>query len=101
VGEAGGSHGRGKFGRVPRRKGTGPAQGVAASESTLPPQRESVVRGQFGRLVGRRHIFLAYAADPAAIVGAWHGLNALAIFVVALLAGRRVPETAAAEDAPA
>jgi hypothetical protein len=35
--------------------------------------------------------FLAYAAYSAAIVGVLHGLNALAIFAVALLAGRRVP----------
>ena len=50
--------------------------------------------------------FLAYAAYSAAIVGVLHGLNALAIFAVALLAGRRVPKAAAvaepsaAEDAP-
>jgi heme A synthase len=50
--------------------------------------------------------FLAYAAYSAAIVGVLHGLNALAIFAVALLAGRRVPKTApvaepsAPEDAP-
>lgn len=50
--------------------------------------------------------FLAYAAYSAAIVGVLHGLNALAIFGVALLAGRRVAKTAtvaepsAAEDAP-
>jgi hypothetical protein len=49
--------------------------------------------------------FFAYAAYSAAIIGALHGLNALAIFAVALLAGRRVPGTApvtepsAAEDA--
>ena len=50
--------------------------------------------------------FLAYAAYSAAIIGVLHGLNALAIFAVALLAGRRVPKTAPAaepsvsEDAP-
>ena len=50
--------------------------------------------------------FLAYAAYSAAIVGVLHGLNALAIFAVALLGGRRVPKTApaaepsAAEEAP-
>ena len=38
---------------------------------------------------------LAYAANSAAIIGVLHGLNALAIFAVALLAGRRVPKTAA------
>jgi hypothetical protein len=38
--------------------------------------------------------FLAYAAYSAAIVGVLHGLNALAIFAVALLAGRRVPKAA-------
>ena len=49
---------------------------------------------------------LAYAAYSTAIVGVLHGLNALAIFAVALLAGRRVPKTApvaepsAPEDAP-
>jgi hypothetical protein len=37
--------------------------------------------------------FLAYAAYSAAIVGVLHGLNALAIFAVALLAGRRVAAT--------
>lgn len=50
--------------------------------------------------------FLAYAAYSAAIVGVLHGLNALAIFAIALLAGRRVPKAApvaepsAAEEAP-
>jgi len=50
--------------------------------------------------------FLAYAAYSAPIVGVLHGLNALAIFAVALLAGRRVPKTAplpepsAPENAP-
>jgi hypothetical protein len=50
--------------------------------------------------------FLAYAAYSAAIIGVLHGLNALAIFAVALLAGRRVPKTAPVakpsvpEDAP-
>ena len=50
--------------------------------------------------------FLAYAAYSAAIVGVLHGLNALAIFAVALLAGRRVPKAAPVaepsvpEDAP-
>ena len=34
---------------------------------------------------------LAYAAYSAAVVGVLHGLNALGIFAVALLAGRRVP----------
>ena len=38
--------------------------------------------------------FLAYAAYSAAIIGVLHGLNALAIFAVALLAGRRVPKPA-------
>lgn len=38
--------------------------------------------------------FLAYAAYSAAIIGALHGLNALAIFAVALLAGRRTPGAA-------
>jgi hypothetical protein len=38
--------------------------------------------------------FLAYAAYSAAIVGVLHGLNALAIFAMALLAGRRVPKAA-------
>ena len=42
--------------------------------------------------------FLAYAAYSAAIIGALHGLNALAIFAVALLAGRRVPRTAPATE---
>jgi hypothetical protein len=46
------------------------------------------------------------AAYSAAIVGVLHGLNALAIFAMALLAGRRVPKAApvaepsAAEEAP-
>jgi hypothetical protein len=50
--------------------------------------------------------FLAYGAYSDAIVGVLHGLNALAIFALALLAGRRVPkaasiaEPAAPEDAP-
>jgi hypothetical protein len=50
--------------------------------------------------------FLAYAAYSTPIVGALHGLNALTIFAVALLAGRRVPKTAplpepsATENAP-
>jgi hypothetical protein len=39
--------------------------------------------------------FLAYAAYSHAIIGVLHGLNALAIFAVALLAGHRVPKTAA------
>jgi len=39
--------------------------------------------------------FLAYSA---AIIGVLHGLNALAIFAVALLAGRRVPKTAPVAD---
>ena len=49
---------------------------------------------------------LAYTAYSYAIIGVLHGLNALAIFAVALLAGRRVPKTApvaeqsAQEDAP-
>jgi hypothetical protein len=57
----------------------------------------------FGLAVAQ--FFLAYAAYSAAIIGVLHGLNALAIFAVALLAGRRVPKTAvvaepsAAEDA--
>ena len=42
--------------------------------------------------------FLAYAAYSAAIIGVLHGLNALAIFAVALLAGRRVPKTAPIAD---
>ena len=37
---------------------------------------------------------LAYAAYSAAIIGALHGLNALAIFAAALRAGHRVPNTA-------
>ncbi|MGN6813166.1 MAG: hypothetical protein ACTHMP_20050 [Thermomicrobiales bacterium] len=50
--------------------------------------------------------FLAFAAYSNAIVGVLHGLNALAIFAVALLAGHRVPKTApiaeqsAQEDVP-
>ena len=58
----------------------------------------------FGLVVAQ--FFLAYAAYSAAIVGALHGLVAIAIFAVALLAGRRVPKTAAvaepsaAQDAP-
>lgn len=50
--------------------------------------------------------FLAYAAYSAAIIGVLHGLNALAIFAAALLAGYRVPKAApvtepsAPEDAP-
>ena len=50
--------------------------------------------------------FLAYAAYSDAIIGVLHGLNALAIFAVAFLAGRRVPQTppiaeqSAQEDAP-
>jgi hypothetical protein len=50
--------------------------------------------------------FLAYAAYSAPIVGVLHGLNALAIFAIALLVGRRVPKTAplpepsAPENAP-
>ncbi|MGN6171932.1 MAG: hypothetical protein ACTHPS_03100 [Streptosporangiaceae bacterium] len=50
--------------------------------------------------------FLAYTAYSAAIIGVLHGLNALAIFAVALLAGHRVAKTApvmqpsAPEDAP-
>jgi heme A synthase len=49
---------------------------------------------------------LAYTAYSYAIIGVLHGLNALAIFAVALLAGRRAPKTApvaeqsAQEDAP-
>jgi len=46
----------------------------------------------FGLVVAQ--FFLAYAAYSAAIIGALHGLNAIAIFAVALLAGRRVPKTA-------
>jgi hypothetical protein len=51
-------------------------------------------------------VLLAYAAYSTAIFGVLHGLNALAIFAVALLAGRRVPnaapvaEPSAPEDAP-
>ena len=58
----------------------------------------------FGLVVAQ--FFLAYAAYSAAIIGALHGLNAIAIFAVALLAGRRVPKAApvaepsAAEEAP-
>jgi hypothetical protein len=58
----------------------------------------------FGLVVAQ--FFFAYAAYSAPTVGVLHGLNALAIFAVALLAGRRVPDTAAvaepsaAEDAP-
>jgi hypothetical protein len=50
--------------------------------------------------------FLAYAAYSTAVIGALHGLNALAIFAVALLAGHRVPnavpvaEPSTQEDAP-
>jgi hypothetical protein len=50
--------------------------------------------------------FLAAAAYSIAIIGVLHGLNALAIFAVALLAGHRVPKTAPVpersdpEDAP-
>lgn len=50
----------------------------------------------FGLVVAQ--FFLAYAAYSAAIVGVLHGLNALAIFAVALLAGRRAPKTAARTD---
>jgi hypothetical protein len=42
--------------------------------------------------------FLAYAAYSAAIIGMLHGLNALAIFAIALLAGRRVRKTASAAE---
>ena len=58
----------------------------------------------FGLVVAQ--FFFAYAAYSAPVVGVLHGLNALAIFAVALLAGRRLPNTAAvaepsaAEDAP-
>jgi heme A synthase len=58
----------------------------------------------FGLIVVQ--FFLAYAAYSAAIIGVLHGLNALAIFAVALLAGHRVRKTApvaepsAPEDAP-
>ena len=49
---------------------------------------------------------LAFAAMAVPVVGVLHGLNALAIFGVALLAGRRVPKAApvaepAAQDVPA
>jgi hypothetical protein len=44
---------------------------------------------------------LAYAAYSAPVVGVLHGLNALAIFTVALLAARRVPRPAAAPEVPA
>jgi hypothetical protein len=50
----------------------------------------------FGLVVAQ--FFLAYAAYSAAIVGVLHGLVALAIFAVALLAGRRVPKTAAVAE---
>ena len=49
---------------------------------------------------------LAYTAYSYAIIGVLHGLNALAIFAVALLAGRRIRKPApiagqpAQEDAP-
>jgi hypothetical protein len=52
-----------------------------------------------GLVVGQ--FFLAYAAYSAAIAGVLHGLNALAIFAVALLAGRRVPTAAPAAGPPA
>lgn len=45
----------------------------------------------FGLIVVQ--FLLAYAAYSAAIVGVLHGLNALAIFAVALLAARRVAKT--------
>ena len=47
--------------------------------------------------------FLAYAAYSAAIIGVLHGLNALAIFAVALLAARRAakPTTTAEASSPA
>ena len=51
-----------------------------------------------GLIVGQ--FLLAYAAYSAAIIGVLHGLNALAIFAVALLAGRRVPKTAPAAESP-
>lgn len=41
---------------------------------------------------------LAYAAYDTAVIGVLHGLNALAIFAVALLAARRVPKTASAAE---
>jgi heme A synthase len=44
---------------------------------------------------------LAYTAYGTAIVGALHGVNALAIFAVSLQAGRRVSKTAPADEAPA
>jgi hypothetical protein len=46
-------------------------------------------------------VFLAYAAYSYAIIGVLHGLNALAIFAVALLAGRRVPKTTPTANQPA
>ena len=46
----------------------------------------------FGLIVAQ--FFLAYAAYSASVVGVLHGLNALAIFAVALLAGRRAVKTA-------
>jgi heme A synthase len=44
---------------------------------------------------------LAYAAYSVPVVGVLHGLNALAIFAVALLAARRVPRPATAPEVPA
>jgi len=44
---------------------------------------------------------LAYAAYGTAVIGALHGLNALAIFAVSLQAGRRVSKTAPADQASA
>jgi hypothetical protein len=55
----------------------------------------------FGLIVVQ--FFLAYAAYSAAIIGVLHGLNALAIFAVALLAARRAakPTTTAEASSPA
>jgi len=55
----------------------------------------------FGLIVVQ--FFLAYTAYDVAIVGMLHGLNALAIFAVALLAARRVakPTTTAEASSPA
>lgn len=62
-------------------------------------QRAEAVKG-----LGTRR--LATVAYSAAIIGVLHGLNVLAIFATALLAGHRVsktaplPEPSASEDAP-
>lgn len=45
-------------------------------------------------------VALAFVAFGAPIVGALHGLNALALFAVSVIAGRRVRTAAAALSAP-